>query len=243
MRGRRLALAAAIAACCAAMALAAVGGVPAPVPQAGNLPARTAPTPDRPWPLITAPQLAALSSAKPLADPAPAISSSPSSGSARACGGLPRFSASTANEIMAGRLTIVPFPAATIDPNRDGDLNWAMNPFGNPTWGQDFRSGRWIEDLVAAYLAGGPQAGAYQARAKLLAAGWLQALPPSGRDPQTLVCIAQAFPGQSWINDQIPPTVNYYACRTSSCSASAAATRRARSAVPRCAGGRPPSPS
>jgi Heparinase II/III-like protein len=211
MRGRRLALAAAIAACCAAMALAAVGGVPAPVPQTGNLPARTAPTPDRPWPLITAPQLAALSSAKPLADPAPAISSSPSSGSARACGALPRFSASTANEIMAGRLTIVPFPVATIDPNRDGDVNWAMNPFGNPSWGQDFRSGGWIEELIAAYLAGGPQAGAYQARAKLLAAGWLQALPPSGRDPQTLVCIAQAFPGQSWINDQIPPTVNYYA--------------------------------
>ena len=112
---------------------------------------------------------------------------------------------------MAGQLTIAPFAAVTIDPNQDGDVNWAINPFGNPTWGQDFRSGGWIEDLVAAYLAGGPQAGAYQARAKQLAAGWLQALPPSGRDPQTLVCIAQAFPGQSWINDQIPPTVDYYA--------------------------------
>ena len=112
---------------------------------------------------------------------------------------------------MAGRLTIAPFAAVTIDPNRDGDVNWELNPFGNPTWGQDFRSGTWIEDLVAAYLAGGPEAGAYQARAKLLTAGWLQSLPASGRDPQTLVCIAQAFPGQSWINDQIPPTVNYYA--------------------------------
>jgi hypothetical protein len=112
---------------------------------------------------------------------------------------------------MAGRLTIAPFPAATIDPGRSGDVNWSLNPFDNPTWGQDFRSGGWIEELVAAYLAGGPQADAYQARARQLAAGWLKALPASGRDPQTLVCIAQAFPGQPWINDQIPPTVNYYA--------------------------------
>ena len=112
---------------------------------------------------------------------------------------------------MAGRLTIAPFPAVAIDPHRDGDVNWKLNPFGNPTWGQDFRSGSWIENLVAGYLAGGPQADAYLARARQLAAGWLRALPASGRDPSTLVCIAQAFPGQSWIDDQIPPTVNYYA--------------------------------
>ncbi len=134
-----------------------------------------------------------------------------SSAAARACGALPRFNAATADEIMAGRLTIAPFPAATIDPRRDGDVNWNLNPFGNPTWGQDFRSGSWIEDLVAGYLAGGPSADAYLARAGRLAAGWLRALPVSGRDPRTLVCIAQAFGGQAWINDQIPPTVNYYA--------------------------------
>jgi hypothetical protein len=112
---------------------------------------------------------------------------------------------------MAGRLTIAPFPAVTIDPHRDGDINWNLNPFGNPTWSQTFRSGGWIEDLVAGYLAGGPKAAAYRSRAGRLAAGWLSALPVSGRDPQTLVCIAQAFPGQAWIDNQIPPTVNYYA--------------------------------
>jgi Heparinase II/III-like protein len=215
MPGRRLALAAAIAACCAAMALAAVGDPSGPASQAGGGPARTAPAPVRPGPPVVLPQLAAAPSAAPLADPTPAVQpaapSSPPSGAARACGALPRFSAATTAEIMAGRLTIAPFSAVTVDPDQDGDVNWGQNPFGNPTWGQDFRSGSWIEDLVAAYLAGGPQADAYQARAKQLAAGWLQALPASGRDPQTLVCIAQAFPGQSWINDQIPPTVNYYA--------------------------------
>jgi hypothetical protein len=215
MPGRRLALAAVIAACCTAMALAAVGDPPGPAPQAGGRPARTAPAVVRPQPSITVPQLAAAPTARPLADPAPTPPpdppSSPPSGAARACGALPRFSAATTAEIMAGRLTIAPFPAVTIDPSLDGGVNWGQNPFGNPTWGQDFRSGSWIEDLVAAYLAGGPEADAYQARAKQLAAGWLQALPASGRDPQTLVCIAQAFPGQSWINDQIPPTVNYYA--------------------------------
>jgi Heparinase II/III-like protein len=221
MPGSRLAVAAVVAACCAAMAVAALGGSAGSVPHAGDPPPRTQP-PVRPRPTLVAPQLAApqlvapqlaaVPSAGPLADQTPATSSSPpASGAARACGGLPQFNAATADEIMAGRLTVAPFPAVTIDPNRDGDVNWELNPFGNPTWGQDFRSGGWIEDLVAAYLAGGPQAGAYQARAKQLAAGWLAALPPSGRDPRTLVCLAQAFPGQSWINDQIPPTVNYYA--------------------------------
>ena len=215
MRGRRLALAAAIAACCAAMTMAAVGDPPGSAAQAGGRPARTAVAPVRPQPSIIVPQLAAAPTATPPADPttapAPSPPPSPPPGAARACGGLPRFNPATADEIMAGRLTIAPFTAVTIDPNQDGDVNWELNPFDDPTWGQDFRSGGWIEDLVAAYLAGGPQAGAYQARAKQLAAGWLQALPPSGRDPQTLVCIAQAFPGQAWINDQIAPTVDYYA--------------------------------
>ena len=215
MPGRRLAVAIAIAACCAAMALAAVGDPPGSAASAGGRPARTAVAAVRPQPSVIVPQLAAAPTATPPADPATAPpaepSSSPPPAAARACGGLPRFNPATADEIMAGRLTIAPFAAVTVDPNRDGGVNWQLNPFGNPTWGQDFRSGGWIEDLVAAYLAGGPQAGAYQARAKQLAAGWLQALPPSGRDPQTLVCIAQAFPGQAWINDQIPPTVDYYA--------------------------------
>jgi Heparinase II/III-like protein len=211
MPGRRLALAAAIAACCGAMALAAVGDPPGSPSQADGRPAPTAAAVVRPEPSIIVPESAAAPAAAPSADPTTDPPSSPPPGAARACGGLTRFNAATAGEIMAGQLTIAPFAAVTIDPNQDGDVNWAMNPFGNPTWGQDFRSGGWIEDLVAAYLAGGPQAGAYRVRAKQLAAGWLQALPPSGRDPQTLVCIAQAFPGQSWINDQIPPTVDYYA--------------------------------
>jgi hypothetical protein len=112
---------------------------------------------------------------------------------------------------MAGQLTIAPFAAVTVDPLQNGTVNWKLNPFDNPTWGQDFRSGSWIENLVAGYLAGGPEADAYQARAELITTGWLRALPASYRDPQTLVCIAQAFPGQAWINDQIAPTVNYYA--------------------------------
>src|ERR1700722_19470820 len=215
MPGRRLAVAAVVAACCAAMAVAALGGVAGSAAYAGDPPPRTG-HPARPRPAVVAPQLvvpqlAAVPPARLPADQTPATPSSPAPGAARACGGLPQFNAATADEIMAGRLTIAPFAAVTIDPNRDGDVNWKLNPPGDPTWGQDFRSGTWIEDLVAAYLAGGPEAGAYQARAKQLAAGWLQALPASGRNPQTLVCIAQAFPGQSWINDQIPPTVNYYA--------------------------------
>jgi hypothetical protein len=157
-----------------------------------------------------APALAALADAAPRPDPRPTAGRF-SSAAARACGGLPRFNAAAADEIMAGQLTVAPFRAVTIDPHRDGDVNWNLNPFGNPTWAQDFRSGSWIEDLVAGYLAGGKRAGAYRARAARLAAGWLRALPVSGRDPRTLVCIAQAFGGQAWINDQIPLTVNYYA--------------------------------
>jgi Heparinase II/III-like protein len=135
----------------------------------------------------------------------------PASPAARACGGLPAFSAATAGQIMAGQLSIAPFPVATVDPQRDGDIDWGQNPFDDPTWTQDFRSGDWIEQLVAGYLAAGPDAAAYLARAAELTRSWLAAVPVSARDPNTLVCISQAFPGQAWIQDQIPPTVDWYA--------------------------------
>ena len=222
---RRLALAAVIAACCAVAALAGPGAPTDVTPAAAAR--ASSPAPVRTAPRTGLPSVAALADAVPPdpvpPDPVPAdpVPSDPApqpdppavpfAAAARACGALPTFNAATANEIMAGRLTIAPFPAVTIDPHQDGDVDWDLNPFGNPTWGQDFRSGGWIEDLVAAYLAGGPSVDAYRARTARLAAGWLRALPVSGRDPQTLVCIAQAFPGQSWITGQIRPTVNYYA--------------------------------
>ena len=74
---------------------------------------------------------------------------------------------------MAGQLTIAPFRAVTIDPERDGNINWAQDPFGDPTWAVDFQGGQWVEALVEAYLAGGPNAAAYRDRAEALLLGWL----------------------------------------------------------------------
>ena len=84
------------------------------------------------------PSIAALAALPARANPAPRRAPQPSavpisSAAARACGALPRFNAATADEILAGRLTIAPFPAVTIDPHRDGDVNWNLTPFGNPT--------------------------------------------------------------------------------------------------------------
>jgi hypothetical protein len=140
-----------------------------------------------------------------------AAPAAPASGAARACGPLPGFSKAVASEIMAGRLTIAPWPAVTIDPHLDGDINWRLDPFDDPTWFQDFQSGGWIEMLVSGYLAGGPQARAYQARAAQISKSWLRGVPVTVRNPGILICISEAFPGQSWIQDQIPPTVDYYA--------------------------------
>ena len=112
---------------------------------------------------------------------------------------------------MAGQLTIAPFPAVTVDPHRDGDINWDLNPFHHPTWVSGFRSGGWIEILVSGYLAGGPDARAYRARAKAITMSWLRGVPASIRDPATLICISEAFPRQRWIQDQIVPSVDYYA--------------------------------
>jgi hypothetical protein len=135
----------------------------------------------------------------------------PASADARACGPLPSFPAGTADQLMAGRLTIAPFPAVTIDPHRDGDLNWAQNPFRNPTWEVDFQNGQWIEALVEAYLAGGPDAQAYRDRARALLRGWLSHVPAANKSPDTLICSAEAFPGQAWIHDPIPGLLDYYA--------------------------------
>ena len=141
----------------------------------------------------------------------PASGSAPPSPAARACGPLPGFDKAAADELMAGRLTIAPFPAVTIDPHRDGNINWQLDPFDHPTWFGDFQSGGWIEMLVSGYLAGGPGAQAYQARAKAITMSWLRGVPVSVRDPGTLICLSEAFPGQPWIQDQILSSVDYYA--------------------------------
>ena len=54
-------------------------------------------------------------------------------------------------------------------------------------------------DRVArrAYLAGGPDADAYRDRAKALLTGWLSQVPAVNQQPDTLICSAEAFPGQA----------------------------------------------
>ena len=191
-RGRALVVATVI--CCAAVAMAAPAGDGFPAAAGRGT-------------IAAAPRTAAPRTARAVRRVPPAVLSPP----ARACGGLPTFSAAEAGQIMAGRLAVAPFPAVTVDPGRDGDIDWSLDPFGDPTWVLDFQQGSWIEQLISGYLAGGPKAGAYLHRAAQIAAGWLAAIPASARDPLTVVCIAQAFPGQAWITSQIAPTVNWYA--------------------------------
>lgn len=143
-----------------------------------------------------------------------AQSPGPASPASRACGEMPAYTAATAAAaagIMAGRVTLAPFPAATIDPRQDGDVGWSVNPFNDPSWVADLQSGQWMEPLAAGYLAGAPQATAYQARAKVLVQGWLRHVPVQDRDPATVICMSETFPGQAWIQDQIAAAVDYYA--------------------------------
>ncbi|MCL2581068.1 MAG: heparinase II/III-family protein [Streptosporangiales bacterium] len=130
---------------------------------------------------------------------------------AKACGFLPPFREATAEEIMAGRLTISPFKPVTVDPARDGNVDWRQDPYHHPTWRQDFQSGGWIEMLISGYLAGGPRSGAYRARAEALTRSWLKHVPVGDRDPETVICLSEGFPGQKWIDDQIAASVNYLA--------------------------------
>jgi Heparinase II/III-like protein len=135
----------------------------------------------------------------------------PAAADVRACGPLPAFPTGTVAQIMAGRLTIAPFKAVVIDPHRDGNVDWSMNPYHDPTWVLDFQTGTWIEALVKAYLAGGSDAAAYRDRAKALLTGWLNGVPIADQNPETLMCSAEAFPGQAWIHDKIPVLLDYYA--------------------------------
>jgi hypothetical protein len=130
---------------------------------------------------------------------------------ARACEGRRAFKRAEAEEILAGRLTIRPFATVTIDPGRDGDIDWSQDPFRHPSWSVTFRSGKWIGPLIEGHLAGGRQAGAYRDRAAALLRGWLRAVPIQERAPETLVCAARAFPGARWIENQIPRHVDHYA--------------------------------
>jgi hypothetical protein len=135
----------------------------------------------------------------------------PLSADARACGSMLSFAPGTANEIMAGQLTLASFPPVTIDPDRDGDVDWSLDPAGNPTWALDFQDGEWIEALIEAYLARGPDADAYRDRAEAILKGWLTGVPIAEQSPETLLCSAQVFPGQAWIHDAIPALLDYNA--------------------------------
>jgi hypothetical protein len=170
----------------------------------GAVPACTAPAPPGPGKAAAAALPASPAAALP-AGPAAATLPAP------ACGGLPRFNKATADEIMAGRLTFSPFPAVTVDPGRDGGINWGQDPFHHPTWQQDFQSGAWIEMLISGYLAGGPGARAYLTRAEAITKSWLRGVPIGSRDPIALICLSEGFPGQARIADQIDASVNYLA--------------------------------
>jgi hypothetical protein len=112
---------------------------------------------------------------------------------------------------MAGRLTISPWSAVTIDPRGDGDVDWSLDPFHDPTWDQTFQSGQWIEALIEPSVDGGPDAAADLARARTLLQGWLRYVPIGDRDVRTLICSSEALGGQGWIADQIAAMVNYEA--------------------------------
>jgi hypothetical protein len=176
------------------LALAVLAGCTTPPAHHAALPERTA--------------VRAHASRRARAKPKPA---KPLSADARACGSMLSFAPGTANEIMAGQLTLASFPPVTIDPDRDGDVNWSLDPAGNPTWALDFQDGEWIEALIEAYLAGGPNADAYRDRAEAILKGWLTGVPIAEQSPETLLCSAQAFPGQAWIHDQIPALLDYNA--------------------------------
>jgi hypothetical protein len=130
---------------------------------------------------------------------------------ARACVHETMFPPATADQVMAGRLTIPHFPTVTVDPRRDATIDWSMDPFHHPSWTVYFVSAEWVEPLVDRFLAGGPGAAAYRDRAKALLRDWLREVPLPERNPNTLICSARAFPGQRWIESQIPPQVNYSA--------------------------------
>jgi hypothetical protein len=78
-------------------------------------------------------------------------------------------------------------------------------PFHRSTWFQIYQSGSWIEALIGWYLDGGPGADAYRAWVRALLLSWLRDVPHPGPRPLTLICSSEAFPGQGWIEDQIPP--------------------------------------
>jgi hypothetical protein len=130
---------------------------------------------------------------------------------ARACGHPRALKSADADEIMAGRLTIPNFRAVTIDPHRDGRIDWSQDPYRHPSWQTAFLAGGWIGALVKRYLAEPGRPAAYRDRAAALLRGWLRQVPVKRRSPYTLVCAAQIFPGQAWVEGQIPRLVDYFA--------------------------------
>lgn len=100
----------------------------------------------------------------------------------RACGPLPAFAPGTAAEILAGRLTISPWPAVRIDPPRRR-RRLVAGPVPSLDLVQTYQSGSWIGALIGRYLDGGPGADAYWAWARALLLSWLRDVPIQARAP------------------------------------------------------------
>ena len=129
----------------------------------------------------------------------------------RACGHPRGLQSIDADEILAGRLTIPGFRAVTIDPHRDGRVDWSLDPYHHPSWRTAFLSGTWIAALAERHLSGPDHHEAYRDRAAALLRGWSRQVPIKYRSPYTLVCAAQILPDRAWVERQIPRLVDYYA--------------------------------
>jgi hypothetical protein len=109
---------------------------------------------------------------------------------AKACGSPPSFPRGTADEIMAGRLTIAPFRTIMVDPRRD-DIDWPMNPYHDPAWALDFR----VRRILKTWLADAADAPAINQKRKMV------------------MCAVEVFPGRDWIQGAIPALHDFYAAR------------------------------
>ncbi len=111
------------------------------------------------------------------------------------------------DKVMSGIVTIPGYSSVNI--GTSGNVNWALNPYSDPSWQRWFHSLKWLEPTILSYMRTGDAA--QGTRIQAIAHDWINDNPLTvtrdvwlaqiaGLRATTLVCLANAVGLPSWLS-------------------------------------------
>ncbi|GAA0632266.1 hypothetical protein GCM10009547_40130 [Sporichthya brevicatena] len=124
-----------------------------------------------------------------------------------------------ADRILSGTLQLSPFGPVAV--RKDGNFNWAIDPFDHPSWASRYRSLRWVEPLIDESLnpeRTPAERSRFREHAQAIIQDWVKDNPPNAKnklrfiwdDPTAvalrsafLLCAKRSLGGSAWLHRTI----------------------------------------